>query len=124
MEHYFFATLTAVLVLIDEEFYLLFDEAEHHYDFTVKESTKVGGFLYGIRNRRSFAMKSSERDHEVEFTESQLDLMMKALEMTTSTSGIKLRGRFLKIFKELQQKTVDVNKPLNNLKFVGQFTGK
>lgn len=121
MKHYFFATLTTVLELSDEEFGLLFKEAENHYDYKVKASTQVGGILYGFRNRRSFAMESGNTDNEVEFIERELGLMMKALEMTRETFGITLYKRFLDIAKELQQKTVEVNKSLNDIKFIGQF---
>lgn len=121
MKHYFFATLTAVLELSDEEFSVLFYEAENHYDYKVKSSTQPGGILYGFRNRRSFAIEAGTPENEVEFIERELGLMMKALEMTRKEEGIKLYERFLTIAKELQLKTVEVNKPINDIKFTGHF---
>jgi hypothetical protein len=118
---YFVAGLTAYIELSDEEFNLLFANAQHHYDYKVKSTTEPGGYLYGFKNRRLFASQAKNRDCNADFSESQLNLMMKALEMTTCEAGIKLRSRFLNIFRELQRQTVIVNKPLNNIEFVGHF---
>lgn len=123
MKHYFFATLTAIIELSDEEFELLFNEAERHYDFTVRSSTQIGGLLFGIKNRRSIAKEFGEVDNEVSFSEREIGLMLKALEMTMIPAGPKLYRRLIEIAKELQQKTVEVNKPLNDVKVVGQFIG-
>ncbi len=54
-QYYFVAILTAHIELTDEEFELLFNESARHYDYKVKTSTKVGGFLFGFQNQRNFA---------------------------------------------------------------------
>ena len=121
-QYYFVATLVAHIELTDEEFQILFSEATKHYDAKVKASAKVGGFLFGFQNRRMYAAQAGEPDQIVEFSENQLDLMMKALEMNWSSEGRTLYNRLLNIFKDLQQQTMHANKPLNSLKFIGQFT--
>jgi hypothetical protein len=121
-QYYFIATLTASVKLNDQEFDLLFHEAATHYDFDVQFSTRIGGFLYGFRNSRVFFKESGDINEEVIFSERQLDLMMKALEFSRSKPAAQLRLKLLDIFKELQRQTVTVNKPLNQVKFTGQFT--
>jgi hypothetical protein len=120
-QYYFIATLTASVKLNDQEFDLLFHEAATHYDFDVQFSTRIGGFLYGFRNSRDFFKESGDINDEVIFSERQLDLMMKALEFSQSEPASQLRSKLLDIFKELQQKTVTVNKLLNEVKFIGHF---
>jgi hypothetical protein len=120
-QYYFIATLTASVKLNDQEFDLLFHEAATHYDFDVQFSTRIGGFLYGFQNSRNFFKESGDINDEVIFSERQLDLMMKALEFSQSEPASQLRSKLLDIFKELQQKTVAVNKPLNEVKFIGHF---
>jgi len=119
MGHYFVAILNVVCELTNPEFEILFKAAERHYDHTISATTRIGGQLFGLRNRRNF-----NNDPTTEFTERGLNLMMKALEFSDSKEAQALREKFITMFKELQQKTVEVNRPLNNIEFVGHFTGK
>lgn len=123
-DYYFVAALTAHLKLNEDEFNLLFSEAGCHYDFQIQSITKVGGFLYGFRNRRLFAKESGQHDEIVEFTESQLNLLMKAMEMNNTSDVLNLKSRLHNIFIDLQRQTVEVNKPLNKLEFTGHFTDR
>lgn len=120
-QYYFIATLTASIKLNDQEFDLLFHEAATHYDIDIQCSTRIGGYLYGYRNSRDFFKESDQVYDEVIFSERQLDLMMKALEFSQNEAASQLRTKLLDIFKDLQQQTVSVNKPLNKVKFIGQF---
>lgn len=114
--YYFFATLKAHIELSDDDFELLFEEAKYHYDFEIKSSIKVGGFLYGLKNYRTFAQEAGHPDKIVVFSERELNLMMKALEMNRNEVGLKLYERLFNVFKDLQDKTVAVNRSLNDVK--------
>jgi len=58
------------------EFGLLMSNIKSHYDFTVKATAEVGGFMYGAKNRRAF----DENDNAVDLDARKLGLLMKSLE--------------------------------------------
>lgn len=71
-----------------------------------------------MENNSSKTDEELKLSKEVEFNSLQLDLMLKALEMSSysknAEAGEKLFNRLHKIMRELQLKTVEVNKPLND----------
>lgn len=110
-KHSFFATLSAEVEISDSDFNLILENAANHYDSTVQDSVKIGGFLYGFKNRRDF---SKGKDKIVELTSRQLGLVLKSIEFNNSNQAIFLCKRLYKIAMEMQQKTIELNKTINN----------
>lgn len=78
MKTFLQAKLIAHIEIEDEDFDFIKKCCKHHYDFKVKSSVEVGGFLYGYTNRREWS-KGQDKVLELEFR--QIDLLLKALEM-------------------------------------------
>lgn len=109
----FYATLTANVFLDDNDFNFIYKGGQQHYDTTVKLSTKVGGFLYGLSVRRSPipGMDVTNEDRICEFTARQLGLIMKSFEMQSGEQASRLNLMFHKIASEMaiQQSTINKN---------------
>lgn len=110
-KHSFFAKLEARVEISDSDFNLILEHAANHYDNTVKSSVRVGGFLYGFKNRREW---SKGEDKIVELTERELGLVLKSIEFSLSDQAIHIGRRLYAIAMELQEKFIEVNKTLNN----------
>lgn len=121
MKHYFYAHLSTVIEMSDDDFNILFEVAQHHYSYDVKSQTEHGGFLYGVRNRRDFELsdKCSEKPENVELdvVDRQLQLMIKALEMVGYTEnkvrGIALYNMLWNIAVEKDKHQGEINSKLN-----------
>jgi len=117
-KHSFYATLSANIELSDEEFELICEHAEHHYDYTVKSSVKRGGFLYGAKGSRDYAAKQDTADdlwkdyRTREYTSRNIQTMLKAIEFNQSEAALNLYKRLRNIAMEMQEKQMLIN---NNL---------
>ncbi len=110
--HYFFWNPTAVIRLEDEEFKLLWFNMSHHYDGTVKDATKCGGFMYGCKNNREWQLENKDLvDLDVHVNHRQLQLLIKSLEMDRDEQAINLSERLWNIINEMKEK----HKRINNL---------
>ena len=110
--HSFYATLTANVFLNDVDFYFICLGCQNHYDFTVRQSNEVGGFLNGFRNRRTpfEGFIPQDEDRVVEFTARQLGLIMKSFEMQSGEQVSRLNLMFHKIANEMAIKQQSINK--------------
>lgn len=110
----FYATLTANVFLSDEDFYFICDVCKNHYDYKVRESISVGGFLYGFKTRRTQikGLEITNEDRIVEFTSRQLGLIMKSFEMQRCDKASILNLMFHKIASEMAIKQFEINKNL------------
>ncbi len=117
MEYKFLATLTALVEIPDKDFSFIEQEASRHYDYKVQQTTQVGGFLYGSRNRREWAKKDKPDyyTNKIELTQNKIGLLMKAVEMNNSDQAHKISGDLYKIAMELQRKEAEINSKLNDL---------
>ena len=86
-KHSYIAELKANIELNDSDFNLLLDCSARHYDSTVRSISEVGGFLYGLNNRRNF---SNGADLTTEFSERELGLLIKSIEFTGSPQSYQL----------------------------------
>ena len=117
MTHSFWATLKVNIVLSDEEFDFLFKTAESHYDFAIKEMTKLGGRLYGAKNKRTSQIKTTDIEYinsisDLSFRE--LDSLIKCLEMEVGYGhpiAKNLDKRFRSIIIEMASIIEQINKP-------------
>lgn len=105
--HTFYATLQAHIELNDKDFEFLKERASLHYDLKVKSSVEIGGFLYGLNNRRLF---SNGENKVLTVSSNELQTMMKAIEFGSGEHGAFLYNRFHRIWDELQQKQIEINK--------------
>lgn len=111
--HSFYATLTANILLDDADFDLLFSGMEKHYDFTIQEATKIGGFMYGLKNRRTKFFNDEVIDDEsrtIDVSNRELQLLIKSTEMYSSNE---LKSKLRKILSELVEKQNELNTNLN-----------
>lgn len=111
-KHTFFAKLEIHVDLSDEDFNHLLKQAEHHYDGKVKTSVELGGFLYGLKNRREFSEEADDKDTILTVDERDFQLMMKALEMDKSQRGQAMTKRFWTIVHDMQKKHTEINNML------------
>ena len=49
----FYATLSANVFVSDNDFYFIYQCFERHYDHNIKMACKIGGWMFGFRNRRT-----------------------------------------------------------------------
>lgn len=105
--------IVAVVDMPDAEFYFLFDSCKNHYDYTIKSFTKVGGFLYGNRNRRQFSLN----DISIELTLRQCDSLLKALEMGSDEMSLSLFKTIYKLFHFMRSKRDVINEQLQKEEF-------
>lgn len=106
MKYSFFAQLSVSFEIDDADFALLIEEAKNHYDTTVRMSTQLGGFLYGLKGRREF---SDGSDKTMDLTFRQIDLLLKACEPSDTDAVYDLRSKLLKVLDALQAKSIEVN---------------
>ncbi|AIX11901.1 hypothetical protein [Flavobacterium phage FCOV-F14] len=113
----FYATLTANVFLNDNDFYFLYDCCKNHYDFTVRMSNEICGFLYGFKVRRTpiKGLDVTNDDRIVEFTSRKLGLIMKALEMQSSEQASRLNLLFHKVASEMSISQQSINKNIIGL---------
>lgn len=110
--HYFRATLSALIELSDAEFDLIWKNASRHYDGTVRSSVQVGGFIYGYRNRRNWALERDDDTHEykiVDVKNSEIQLIMKACERDYSDESLRLSSRLFLVLAEMNKRTAEIN---------------
>lgn len=108
-KHSYIATLSANIELSDSDFNLLLESARNHYDNTVNSTIRVGGNLYGAKNRREF---SNGENKFVEFSESQLGLALKSLEYQHRDDASMLYVRLYGIVREMHAKWKEINDEL------------
>lgn len=113
-KHSFIAELKANIELSDDEFNLLLKASQRHYDGAVQSASRVGGFLYGINNRRTWAKEGISKDLSTEFTYRQIDLMLKSMELINTQEALKLTVRLSTISQEMYAKNTEINKQLSN----------
>lgn len=111
-KHFFIAELKANIELSDSDFNLLLKCSRSHYDSTVQSASMVGGFLYGINNRRNWSKNNSEIDLSTEFTYRQIDTMLKSLEFVNTKEALKLMVRLTTIVSDMLAKNNEINKQL------------
>ncbi len=113
----FYATLTANIFLNDNDFYFLCDCCKNHYDFTVRMSNEIGGFLHGFKVRRTpiKGLDITNDDRIVEFNYMKLGLIMKALEIQTSEQALRLNLLFNKVASEMFISQQSINKNIIGL---------
>lgn len=108
-KHSYFATLSATIELSDSEFNLLLESAKNHYDSTVNSTVCVGGHLYGAKGRRDY---SEGKDKNVDFSERQLGLALKSLEIQNTEISMSLYIRLTGIVKDMHAKWNEINEDL------------
>jgi len=111
----FCAELTAYIPMTDEEFNYIFETSKRHYDTTIKMSTDVGGWLYGMKVRRT-PWKGATHDDvnkNVEANNRKIQLMIKCLEMSDGELPARLNIMLHKVYSELVQKTNLANEIIN-----------
>jgi hypothetical protein len=111
--HSFYATLQAHILLIDAEFDFIFSCMEKHYDFTIKQATKQGGFMYGLKNRRTRFYPEEIIDDEsrtIDVSNRELQLLIKSMEMYNDYN---IQSKLSAILSEMIQKQNELNKTLN-----------
>ena len=108
-KHSFFANLSATIELSDLEFNLLLESAKNHYDGTVHSTICIGGYLYGAKGRRDY---SEGKDKNVDFSEHQLGLALKSLEIQNTDMSVALYVRLTGIVKDMHAKWNEINEDL------------
>jgi hypothetical protein len=113
----FCAELKLNIEFTDDEFNIIFNNASHHYDSTVKATTIPGqsGFLHGIKNRRDWEKTSSDsQDYafgwDLSFRE--LNLILKAIEFDQNYDAKTLYHKLRKIVEEMQDANIKIDKAL------------
>lgn len=111
----FCAELKLNVDFTDEEFNIIFNDALHHYDSTVKAMTKpgYGSFLYGMKNRRDWEKTSGDSPdyaYSWDLTSKDLNLILKAIEFDENDDAKTLYRKLRNIFQEMQNANIELNK--------------
>jgi hypothetical protein len=114
----FIAEFKVNIDFTDKEFDLIFDNASHHYDNTVKLATIPGpsAFLHGMKNRRNWEKTSGDSPdyaYNWDLSSRDLNLMLKAIEFDSSDEAQKLYHKLASIFKEMQEANKRFNDTLS-----------
>ena len=118
--HSFYATLTANVFVNDEDFNFIYECFQRHYDTTIKMAADVGGFLYGLRNRRVKFYDTEIITNEnriLDLSNRQIQLILKSLEMQRTDQASDINFRFHKILQELVEKQNSLNNNINLYSF-------
>lgn len=112
--HGFYATLTANVFINDDDFNFIYRSFQGHYDITIKMAANVGGFLYGLKNRRTkfYAEEViNDESRTIDVSNRELQLILKSMEMQNSAQASSINLRFHKILSEMstQQETINKN---------------
>jgi len=108
----FFATLNANVFINDDDFSFLLECMKHHYDLTIKMSVEIGGFMYGLNNRRTINYRDVDNDdRNCDLSNRELQLILKSLEMQNSIQSTAIKNRFRNILSEmtLHQNNINTN---------------
>jgi len=108
-KHSYIAELKADIEFSDSDFELLLESSRRHYDSTVQSICCVGGFLYGLKNRRDFS-KGENKSTELRFGD--LQLLIKSLEFVNTDKSNHLYARLTAIFMDMQAKNIEINEDL------------
>lgn len=111
-KHSYIAELKADIEFSDSDFQLLLESSRNHYDSTVQSICSVGGFLYGLKNRRDFS-KGENKSTELRFGD--LQLLLKSLEFVNTDKSNHLYARLSAIFMDMQAKNMEINEDLKSL---------
>lgn len=111
----FYATLTVNFLIDDIDFNFICEACKSHYDFKVRQSNEIGGFLNGFRTRRTQCngMDITNEDRILQLNASQLGLIMKSFEMQSSEQASRLNLMFHKITFEMATKQKTINKNIS-----------
>ena len=109
MSHQFFATLSVEIDMSDKDFNILLQCASNHYDFTVQSGAAVGGFLYGLKNRRDF---SNGEYKKIEVSTRQIGLILKSLEGNGTDEARYIGENLYRIAMELHSTASEINNSL------------
>ena len=113
----FCAELKLNVEFTDDEFNIIFNNASHHYDSTVKATTIPGhgAFLHGIKNRRDWEKTSGDSPdyaYEWDLSFRELNLILKAIEFDQNYDAKTLYHKLRKIVEEMQEVNIKINKAL------------
>ena len=92
--HSFWAKLDAVMHLSDSDFELIQTEAKRHYDAKVRSTAAIGGFLYGINNRRNH---TDSEDKVVQISSDNIQLMINFCARLKNFTQLSFWKYFIKI---------------------------
>ena len=112
MKYFFQVEFKAFVEIPDKEFEFILECCKHHYDFTVASSVEVGGFLYGLKNRREF---SNGEDKVCDLTFRQIDLILKSIEMYDNEEERNVHRNMFKIIRQMGEENMEMNKNLQNV---------
>lgn len=118
MNYEFIAELTARMEMTDDEFDYLFDAFKKHYDHHVKSSAEHGGWLYGLKVRRTPWKGATHDDVDkwIEVKNRQLQLCIKSLELHNNATAFDLTSKFCNLYHKLVEQTNFVISILNQPK--------
>ena len=108
-KHSFIAELKADVEFSDSDFEFLFKSSRTHYDSTVQSISAVGGFLYGLKNRREW---SNGENKTTELRFGDLQLLLKSIEFVNTTQALGLYARLTAIFMDMQAKNIEIKEDL------------
>lgn len=91
------------------DFDVIYAAAENHYDRKVKTSATVGNFMFGFKNRRTWAEADGETKFDADWSSSQLNLMTKALEMSDHENKNRIYRGLSDLFHEMQAEIKRLN---------------
>ena len=113
MKYTFEARLSVYIEVTDKEFDYIWEKMKHHYDATINSAIEVGGFMYGLRNRREPYpnCKLENFDKNLEVDSRKLGLILKSLETPHCVMDINcnLSKKFTKIMKTMCEKNMEIN---------------
>lgn len=117
LKHSFRATIKMLVETSDEEFKTIQTCMIGHYDYSVKSSVEVGGFMYGWANRRKWALQYGDKvpDLICDFESRQMQLTLKALEIWHTEEVNALAKRLWNIVHEANKVSEEVNSKFINI---------
>lgn len=118
MTCFFRAEYKAHIEIPDLEFEFIKKCCERHYDYKIQSLVQVGGFLYGLTNRREW---SNREDKVCDLSFREIDLLLKSLEMSRELLSYHISAAFRRICKEMSKQNHEHNKKLEEqslLKFI------
>lgn len=113
MEYSFYARIEVNVKIAVADVEYIVTACKTHYDGKVQSAAEQGNFVYGMNNRRIWAMEKGETEIEDNLTFRQIDLLCKAVEFARDEQGGRIYGALSKIIHAINDKARLVNEELN-----------
>jgi hypothetical protein len=110
MEYKFDYKVRALVTFDVFDFDIIWEGATKNYDGVVRDETKTGGYIFGMRNRQIFAETNNKPSFQVCLSFAEIDIICKALEMSQHLKRHLMKRQLHEIMNAINERSNELNK--------------